>query len=48
MQTQLAATPRALERRWHPRLEDPASAIEQIYREMHAKVESATAQGAAI
>jgi hypothetical protein len=29
-------------------LEDPASAIERIYREMHAKVESATAQGAAV
>src|SRR2546421_4080776 len=29
-------------------LEDPASAIERIYREMYAKVESVTAHGAAI
>ena len=29
-------------------LEDPASAIERIYREMYAKVESVTTQGAAI
>ena len=28
-------------------LEDPASAIERIYREMYAKVENATTQGAA-
>ena len=29
-------------------LEDPASAIERIYREMYAKIESVTSQGAAI
>jgi hypothetical protein len=48
MQSQLAATPSALERRLHPRLGDPASAIERIYREMDAKVESAATQGAAV